>query len=74
MEDSLLNFNDDPDGVPLFDTNEQATLFGSEPRADVDPLDNGLQFTGPIILLLSIYVTLFLFFAEDMHPLDPLDL
>ncbi len=58
--------NDDPDGVPLFDTNDRATLFGLEPNPESDPLDNpGLQFTGPLILFLSIYVTLSLFFPGD---------
>ncbi|KAL7534509.1 hypothetical protein ACHAXR_007264 [Thalassiosira sp. AJA248-18] len=61
---------DDPDGIPLFDTNERATLFGLEPNTDYDPLDNGLQFTGPIILFFSIYVTLSLFGVGDMPPLD----
>ena len=57
---------DDPDGVPLFDTNDRATLFGLEPNAEMDPLDNpGLQFTGPLIMFLSIYVTLSLFFAGE---------
>ncbi len=56
----------DPDGIPLFDTNDRATLFGLEPNAEMDPLDNpGLQFTGPLILFMSIYVTLSLFFAGD---------
>mmetsp|Transcript_5611 Transcript_5611/g.8356 ORF Transcript_5611/g.8356 Transcript_5611/m.8356 type:complete len:135 (-) Transcript_5611:152-556(-) len=54
----------DPDGVPLFDTNDRATLFGLEPNAEMDPLD-GLQFTGPLIMFLSIYVTLSLFFAGE---------
>ena len=64
-ENSRLE-TDDPDGVPLFDTNDRATLFGLEPNADVDPLDNpGLQFTGPLIMFFSIYVTLSLFFAGD---------
>eukprot|EP00585_Thalassiosira_rotula_P010716 CAMPEP_0196132990 /NCGR_PEP_ID=MMETSP0910-20130528/2396_1 /TAXON_ID=49265 /ORGANISM="Thalassiosira rotula, Strain GSO102" /LENGTH=185 /DNA_ID=CAMNT_0041392661 /DNA_START=95 /DNA_END=652 /DNA_ORIENTATION=+ len=64
-------YDDDPDGVPLFDTNERgATLFGLEPNADVDPLDNGLQFTGPVILFFSVYVTLSLFLPDDMPPLD----
>lgn len=68
-------FDDDPDGVPLFDTNEsRATLFGLEPRENVDPLDSGLQFTGPVILFLSVYVTLSLFFGDDMPPLDVLNL
>ena len=72
MVESLLNFNDNPDGIPLFDTNEKATLFGLEPRADVDQLDNRLQFTGPNILLFSIYVILFLFFVEEASsPPDP---
>jgi hypothetical protein len=65
-EDIIRPGNDDPDGVPLFDTNERATLFGLEPNPDSDPLDNpGLQFTGPLILFLSIYVTLSLFFPGD---------
>jgi len=56
----------DPDGVPIFDTNDRATLFGLEPNVELDPLDNpGLQFTGPLIMFLSIYVTLSLFFAGD---------
>lgn len=65
-EDIISPGNDDPDGVPLFDTNDRATLFGLEPNPDSDPLDNpGLQFTGPLILFLSIYVTLSLFFPGD---------
>ncbi len=54
---------DDPDGVPLFD--QRATFFGLEPKAELDPLDNGLTFTGPIILFFSIYLTLSLFFAGE---------
>ena len=73
-EDSPYFDVDDPDGVALVDTNERATLFGLEPRADVDPFDNGLQFTGLIILLFSIIVTLCLFFADDMPPLHPIEL
>ena len=65
-DDIISPGNDDPDGVPLFDTNDRATLFGLEPNPDSDPLDNpGLQFTGPLILFLSIYVTLSLFFPGD---------
>jgi len=65
-EDIISPGNDDPDGVPLFDTNDRATLFGLEPNPESDPLDNpGLQFTGPLILFLSIYVTLSLFFPGD---------
>jgi len=68
----------DPDGTPLFDTNnKRPTLFGLEPNyvdnddpsseyAGIDPLDNGLQYTGPIIMMLSIYVTLSLFFGDGM--------
>jgi len=64
-ENIRLEIND-PDDVPLFDTNDRATLFGLEPNAELDPLDNpGLQFTGPLIMFLSIYVTLSLFFAGD---------
>lgn len=64
-------FDDDPDGIPLFDTNERATLFGLEPNADLDgSLDNGLVFTGPIILFFSVYLTLSVFFGDDIPPLD----
>lgn len=59
-------YEDDPDGVPLFDTNDRATLFGLEPNSDVDPLDNGLQFTGPLIMFASIYVCLSLVFGDGM--------
>jgi hypothetical protein len=41
---------------PLFDPTERATLFGLEPKGEVDPLDNGLVVTGPIIMLGSLYV------------------
>jgi hypothetical protein len=59
--------NEDPDGVPLFDTNDRTTtLFGLEPNSDVDPLDNGLQFTGPLIMFASIYVCLSLVFGDGM--------
>ena len=68
---------EDPDGTPLFDTNnKRPTLFGLEPNyinddpsseyTGIDPLDNGLQFTGPIIMMLSIYVTLSLFIGDGM--------
>ena len=69
---------EDPDGTPLFDTNnKRPTLFGLEPNnydvdndngeyTGIDPLDNGLQFTGPLIMMLSIYVTLSLFFGDGM--------
>ena len=72
---------EDPDGTPLFDTNNnRPTLFGLEPNnydvdndngeyTGIDPLDNGLQYTGPIIMMLSIYVTASLFFGEDAMPL-----
>ena len=61
------NNNEDPDGVPLFDTNDRTTtLFGLEPNSDVDPLDNGLQFTGPLIMFASIYVCLSLVFGDGM--------
>ena len=70
----LSAFNDDPDGIPLFDTNERpATLFGLEPNAELDySMDNGLQFTGPVILFFSMYITLSLFgvFGDALPPLD----
>ena len=60
--------NDDELGTPLFDTNDSATLFGLEPNnaEGIDPLDNGLQFTGPIIMFASIYVCLSLVFGGGM--------
>ncbi|KAL3789628.1 hypothetical protein HJC23_003177 [Cyclotella cryptica] len=58
----------DPNATPLFD--ERATLFGLEPKADLDSLDNGLQFTGPIILLGSLYFMASLWFPEDVPPLN----
>ena len=81
--DQILNLEtppeeEDPDGTPLFDTNnKRPTLFGLEPNyidsddpsseyTGIDPLDNGLQFTGPIIMMLSIYITLSLFFGDGM--------
>ena len=64
---SLNDRDEDPEGVPLFDTNDRTTtLFGLEPNSDVDPLDNGLQFTGPLIMFASIYVCLSLVFGDGM--------
>ncbi len=59
--------DDDVEGVAMFDSNDRATLFGLEPKAGgdlPDPLDNGLQFTGPVVMLISVYVTLSLFFGD----------
>ena len=59
--------DDDVEGVPIFDSNDRATFFGLEPKAGgdlPDPLDNGLQFTGPVVMLISVYVTLSLFFGD----------
>lgn len=56
---------EDP-GVPLFDTNERATLFGLEPNAELDSMDNGLMYTGPFILFFSIYFTISLLFGDDV--------
>ncbi|KAL7519570.1 hypothetical protein ACHAWX_004330 [Stephanocyclus meneghinianus] len=74
-DDNINNSNDnndipliDPNATPLFD--ERATLFGLEPKAELDSLDNGLQFTGPIILLGSIYFMASLWFPEDVAPLN----
>jgi len=66
----LNNFSTelDPDATPLFE--EPVTLFGLEPKTELDPLDNGLTFTGPIILLASIYFTISLWFVDDIPPLD----
>ncbi|EJK49037.1 hypothetical protein THAOC_32127 [Thalassiosira oceanica] len=57
----------DPDGVPIFDTNDRpATFLGLEPVAATDESDPPLQVTGPIVMILSIYVTLSLFFGDGM--------
>ena len=66
----LNNFSTelDQDATPLFE--EPVTLFGLEPKTELDPLDNGLTFTGPIILLASIYFTISLWFVDDIPPLD----
>jgi len=60
--------DDDPDGTPLqlksLEGQERATLFGLEPKEDLDPMDNGLAFTGPLILLFSVYITISLFMGE----------
>ncbi|EJK74566.1 hypothetical protein THAOC_03744 [Thalassiosira oceanica] len=57
----------DPDGVPIFDTNDRpATFLGLEPVAASDESDPPLQVTGPIVMVLSIYVTLSLFFGDGM--------
>jgi hypothetical protein len=56
-------------------SNKRATFFGLEPREpppssddDNTPMllsvDNGLQFTGPIVMILSIYFMLALFFGD----------
>lgn len=65
--DNIRSETSDPEGIPIFDTNDRATLFGLEPNAEMDPLDNnpGLQFTGPLIMFFSIYITLSLFTAGD---------
>ena len=58
---------EDPDGVPIFDTNDRpATFLGLEPVAASDESDPPLQVTGPIVMILSIYVTLSLFFGDGM--------
>lgn len=66
-----LEFELDPDATPIFDE-KPATLFGLEPKAELDPLDSGLTFTGPVILLVSIYITISLWFVDDVDPLDVL--
>jgi hypothetical protein len=59
-----------------FDESERrgATFFGLEPKASardedgnssIDPMDDGLRFTGPIVMMISLYVTLSLFFGND---------
>ena len=77
-DNNLVVVNDDggdddlveKEGIPLFDTNEYrgATLFGLEPKemSDVgnNPLGDGMQYTSIVILLISCYVTLSLFFAD----------
>ena len=63
---AMAEDDDEVEGVPIFDSNDRATFFGLEPNAGdlPDPLDNGLQFTGPIVMIISVYVTLSLFFGD----------
>jgi len=66
-----IEFELSPDATPIFEE-KPATLFGLEPKAELDPLDSGLTFTGPVILLVSIYITISLWFLDDVDPLDVL--
>ena len=68
-----VDVNDDDDAkLDRTNDNKRATFFGLEPRelppieegTPVLSVDNGLQFTGPIIMILSIYFTLALFFGD----------
>lgn len=68
-ESNQIDVELDTDATPLFEEPPR-TLFGLEPKAELDPLDNGLTFTGPIILLASIYFTISLLFVDDVPPLD----
>ena len=66
-DDDDDGITEDPDGVPIFDTNDRpATFLGLEPVAASDESDPPLQVTGPIVMILSIYVTLSLFFGDGM--------
>ena len=56
-KESNIDVELDSDATPLFQEPPR-TLFGLEPKAELDPLDNGLTFTGPLILLASIYITI----------------
>ena len=70
---ALKDVNDDDDAeLDRTNNNKRATFFGLEPRelpqieegTPVLSVDDGLQFTGPIIMILSIYFTLALFFGD----------
>lgn len=61
----------DPDATPLFEQ-EPPTLFGLEPKSELSPLDNGLTFTGPLILMASIYLIVSVWFGDDVY-VPPLD-
>jgi hypothetical protein len=76
-DDVTTNNNDAEkklDSSTTNNNNKRATFFGLEPRElpsssdDNTPMllsvDNGLQFTGPIVMILSIYFTLALFFGD----------
>jgi len=64
--------DDDDDELDRANYNKRATFFGLEPRelppieegTPVLSVDDGLQFTGPIIMILSMYFTLALFFGD----------
>ena len=67
-----VNYDDDDAELDRTNNNKRATFFGLEPRelppidegTPVLSVDDGLQFTGPIIMILSIYFTLALFFGD----------
>jgi hypothetical protein len=61
----------DPDATPLFEQ-EPPTLFGLEPKSELSPLDNGLTFTGPLILFASMYLIVSVWFGDDVY-VPPLD-
>ncbi|KAL3816277.1 hypothetical protein ACHAXA_008085 [Cyclostephanos tholiformis] len=78
IDDDDVDFDESDSGVPTSsyssDQRQGATFFGLEPKAPargadgnflMDPLDDGLRFTGPIVMLISIYVMLSLFFGND---------
>ena len=65
----------DADNVDIDESERRgATFFGLEPKslardengnASMDTMDDGLQYTGPIVMMISLYVTLSLFFGND---------
>lgn len=55
-DDPLLSIRDDQDLNV-----KRPTLFGLEPKQEVDPLDNGLPVLGPIIVFLQFYIAYMLF-------------
>lgn len=73
LKDDNNDVNDDDDSeLDRTNNNKRATFFGLEPRelppieegTPVLSVDYGLQFTGPVIMILSIYFTLALFFGD----------
>lgn len=55
-EDDPLRIRDDQEWSV-----KRPTLFGLEPKQEVDPLDNGLPVLGPIIVFLQFYIAYMLF-------------
>jgi len=57
---------DDANEQRTEDTITGPTFFGLEPKQNFDSMDNGLLFTGPLILLGSVYLMILPFITDDV--------